>query len=244
MAGRRAPERNPRRHADQPSRIRRDAGERWRRAPVPVSADLPLDDTAVFHVIRAQRSRWRIENETCNTLKNRSCEIEHIFGRGERHLSSVFSFELCRLFRSIRSGSIAARCSKRLWPSASPKFCSGRCRETCSENSGCRTGHSTGASWRPPAGRPSSSTFWSRTPSTAAGEPRDRIFSNSVLQGGKTGRRNGRRKRDPSAVAPVAANPVRGGARGRFFCQMPLGGNCRNAAAQVDNADRNFSNAP
>ena len=53
--------------------------------------DLPLDEATVFHVMRAARSRWRIEIETFNTLKNHSYEFEHNFGHGEKNLSSVFA---------------------------------------------------------------------------------------------------------------------------------------------------------
>ncbi|MDE0307397.1 MAG: hypothetical protein OXI87_21330 [Albidovulum sp.] len=60
------------------------------------AADLPLDEATVFHVMRAARSRWRIENETFNTLKNHGYEFEHNFGHGEKNLSSVFA-TLCLL---------------------------------------------------------------------------------------------------------------------------------------------------
>ncbi|MDE0303518.1 MAG: hypothetical protein OXI87_01335 [Albidovulum sp.] len=58
----------------------------WSRA-----ADPPLDEAAVLHAVRAARSRWRIENETFNALKNRGCEFERNFGHGEKILSSVFA---------------------------------------------------------------------------------------------------------------------------------------------------------
>ena len=41
--------------------------------------------------MRAGRARWRIENETFDTLKNRGDEFEHHFGHGERHLATVFA---------------------------------------------------------------------------------------------------------------------------------------------------------
>ena len=40
---------------------------------------------------RAGRARWRIENETFNTLKNQGYEFEHNFGHGEKHLATVFA---------------------------------------------------------------------------------------------------------------------------------------------------------
>ena len=42
-------------------------------------------------LMRAGRARWRIENETFNTLKNQGYEFEHNFGHGEKHLATVFA---------------------------------------------------------------------------------------------------------------------------------------------------------
>ena len=36
------------------------------------------------------RARWKIENETFNTLKNQGYQIGHNFGLGKQHLSAVF----------------------------------------------------------------------------------------------------------------------------------------------------------
>ncbi len=40
---------------------------------------------------RAGRARWRIENETFNTLKNQGYHFEHNFGHGEQNLSVVLT---------------------------------------------------------------------------------------------------------------------------------------------------------
>jgi len=40
--------------------------------------------------MRAGRSRWKIENETFNTLKNQGYNFEHNFGHGHQYLSTVF----------------------------------------------------------------------------------------------------------------------------------------------------------
>ena len=37
------------------------------------------------------RARWKIENETFNTLKNQGYEYEHNFGHGDKNLSVIFS---------------------------------------------------------------------------------------------------------------------------------------------------------
>lgn len=41
--------------------------------------------------MRAGRARWRIENETFNTLKNQGYNLEHNYGLGKKHLSAVFA---------------------------------------------------------------------------------------------------------------------------------------------------------
>jgi hypothetical protein len=38
------------------------------------------------------RARWRIENETFNTLKNQGYEFEHNFGHGSKHLTTAFAY--------------------------------------------------------------------------------------------------------------------------------------------------------
>ena len=53
--------------------------------------DIPLNRDNLMKVMRAGRARWRIENETFNTLKNQGYHFEHNFGHGNRNLSSVFA---------------------------------------------------------------------------------------------------------------------------------------------------------
>jgi hypothetical protein len=44
----------------------------------------------VYELSRGGRARWKIENETFNTLKNQGYQFEHNFGHGYKHLSHVF----------------------------------------------------------------------------------------------------------------------------------------------------------
>ena len=56
--------------------------------------DLELSEKTVMQVMRAARSRWRIENETFQTLKRSGCGgygFEHNFGHGDQNLSCVFA---------------------------------------------------------------------------------------------------------------------------------------------------------
>lgn len=53
--------------------------------------DIPLSEPTLEMVMKGGRARWRIENETFNTLKNQGYHFEHNFGHGQQHLSSVFA---------------------------------------------------------------------------------------------------------------------------------------------------------
>ena len=44
----------------------------------------------VFTIMRGGRARWKVENETFNTLKNQGYHFEHNFGHGKKNLSVVF----------------------------------------------------------------------------------------------------------------------------------------------------------
>ena len=53
--------------------------------------DLPVNRDIAMKIMRAGRARWRIENETFNTLKNAGYNLEHNFGHGDNQLSTVFA---------------------------------------------------------------------------------------------------------------------------------------------------------
>lgn len=53
--------------------------------------DLNLSAETVADIVRAGRSRWKVENETFNTLKNQGYNLEHNYGHGKKHLSTVFA---------------------------------------------------------------------------------------------------------------------------------------------------------
>ena len=52
--------------------------------------DISVNADNIVELIKAGRCRWKIENETFNTLKNQGYHIEHNFGHGKKHLSMVF----------------------------------------------------------------------------------------------------------------------------------------------------------
>jgi hypothetical protein len=52
--------------------------------------DIPLSQENVYRIMRAGRARWKIENETFNTLKNQGYHLEHNYGLGEKYLCMNF----------------------------------------------------------------------------------------------------------------------------------------------------------
>ena len=76
--------------------------------------DFRVSTRNVYPLMRGGRARWKIENETFNTLKNQGYNFEHNYGHGERHLSVVFAMLMmlaflvdqaqqlcCALFRAV-----------------------------------------------------------------------------------------------------------------------------------------------
>lgn len=77
------------------------------------SLDIRPDNA--YALMRAARARWKIENETFNTLKNQGYHFEHNFGHGDEYLSSTLAGLMflaflidqiqehaCRLFQRAR----------------------------------------------------------------------------------------------------------------------------------------------
>ena len=52
-------------------------------------SDLALAPSNLMRIMRIGRARWRIENETFNTLKNQGYGLEHNYGHGRQYLSTV-----------------------------------------------------------------------------------------------------------------------------------------------------------
>ena len=59
---------------------------------------LPLTRATAAEAHACARSRWKIENETFNTLKNQGYELEHNFGHGHQHLPTVLMLLLLLAF--------------------------------------------------------------------------------------------------------------------------------------------------
>ncbi len=52
--------------------------------------DIPIDQDNIKELVKIGRSRWKIENETFNTLKNQGYNLEHSYGHGKQFLATNF----------------------------------------------------------------------------------------------------------------------------------------------------------
>jgi len=53
--------------------------------------DWKISDDNVAGIVATGRCRWKIENENNNTLKTKGYHLEHNFGHGKKHLSSLLA---------------------------------------------------------------------------------------------------------------------------------------------------------
>lgn len=94
--------------------------------------DIALRKDNVLRLVRAGRSRWKIENETFNTLKNQGYHFEHNYGHGKDQLSTVLAYLMllaftldqiqqgaCQTFRSIHA---ALKTKSKMWQSLRAVF--------------------------------------------------------------------------------------------------------------------------
>jgi hypothetical protein len=77
--------------------------------------DLELTEKTVSAIARGGRARWRIENETFNTLKNRDYAFGHNFGHGENHLATVFATLMMLVFLVDQAQQIGDQLFQALW---------------------------------------------------------------------------------------------------------------------------------
>jgi Transposase DDE domain len=60
--------------------------------------DLTINKDQVQEMVQVARARWKIENETFNTLKNQGYHLEHNYGHGKQFLSTVFAMLMLLAF--------------------------------------------------------------------------------------------------------------------------------------------------
>ncbi len=87
--------------------------------------DFEITKENVYKIMKGGRARWKIENETFNTLKNQGYNLGHNYGLGKKNLCAVFVVEMmlafmvdqvqqlcCSLFRSVW---LSKKSKRELW---------------------------------------------------------------------------------------------------------------------------------
>ncbi|MGP8320392.1 MAG: transposase [Methanosarcinaceae archaeon] len=77
--------------------------------------DTEVTEENVFEIMRGGRARWKIENETFNTLKNQGYNFEHNYGHGKKNLSVVFAMLMMLAFLVDQAQQLACRLFQAVW---------------------------------------------------------------------------------------------------------------------------------
>ena len=77
--------------------------------------DLRVHQRNVYQLMRGGRARWKIENETFNTLKNQGYHFEHNYGHGEQHLSVVFAMLMMLAFLVDQAQQLCCALFQAVW---------------------------------------------------------------------------------------------------------------------------------
>jgi Transposase DDE domain len=77
--------------------------------------DLRVSTRNVSHLMRGGRARWKIENETFNTLKNQGYNFEHNYGHGEDNLSVVFAMLMMLAFLVDQTQQLGCALFQAVW---------------------------------------------------------------------------------------------------------------------------------
>jgi len=83
--------------------------------------DLPITEDNVMDLMRAGRARWKIENETFNTLKNQGYNLGHNYGLGKKNLSAVFTILMMLAFLIDQVQQISCWLFQEAWKKAESK---------------------------------------------------------------------------------------------------------------------------
>jgi hypothetical protein len=77
--------------------------------------DICVTEENVFQIMQGGRARWKIENETFNTLKNQGYHLEHNYGHGNKNLSVVFCMLMMLAFLMDQAQQIACPLFQKVW---------------------------------------------------------------------------------------------------------------------------------
>jgi hypothetical protein len=77
--------------------------------------DIRVSKRNVYHLMRGGRARWKIENETFNTLKNQGYNFEHNYGHGTQNLSVVFAMLMTLAFLVDQTQQLCCALFQAVW---------------------------------------------------------------------------------------------------------------------------------
>src|SRR6476620_5934728 len=77
--------------------------------------DLRVSTRHVFRLMRGGRARWKIENETFNTLKNQGYNFEHNYGHGTQNLAVVFATVMMLAFLVDQTQQLCCALFQAVW---------------------------------------------------------------------------------------------------------------------------------
>lgn len=60
--------------------------------------DTEVTTENIYQITKGGRTRWKVENETFNTLKNQGYHLEHNYGHGNKNLSTIFAMLMMLAF--------------------------------------------------------------------------------------------------------------------------------------------------
>ena len=83
--------------------------------------DITIDRENAYVLMRGGRARWKVENETFNTLKNQGYHLEHNYGLGNKHLSTIFILIMMLAFLVDQSQQLCCTLFQSVWKKVGSK---------------------------------------------------------------------------------------------------------------------------
>ena len=75
----------------------------------------------VYKMMRGGRTRWKVENETFNTLKNQNYNFEHNYGHGKKNLSVIFALLMMLAFLVDQAQQLSCSLFQAVWKKSGSK---------------------------------------------------------------------------------------------------------------------------
>jgi len=77
--------------------------------------DFTVTKENAYQLMQGGRARWKIENETFNTLKNQGYHFEHNYGLGKKNLSLVFAMLMMLAFLVDQTQQLSCNLFRAVW---------------------------------------------------------------------------------------------------------------------------------